>query len=64
MTQAAIEATKTVVQAMASARAKADAIPRTEATSTRPKLGRPPWKQPTFDWSTTEKAQKFHIGGK
>ena len=53
--QAAKEGIKVAVQAMAVTTAKEGIMARSKSVSMGPKLGRPTWKQPAFDWSATDK---------
>ena len=53
VTQAAIEAVRTAVWAITGARAEVGARPSSETASMEPKLGRPTWKEVTFDKSMT-----------
>ena len=49
--QAAIVATKEVMQTMTATRIKADTRQRSKAVSKGTKLGVPPLKQPSLNWS-------------
>ena len=54
ITQAAIEAAKVTVQAVAMARAEVGYVLRSESMGMVPKLSGPTLKQPTFYWNFTD----------
>ena len=53
--QAAIEAAEAAVQMTTVIRDEAGPEPRSESVGMEPKLGGPILKQPSFDWSATDK---------
>ena len=59
ITQAVTEAAWVVLQAMVVTRAEAGIKYRSMSMSMGPMLSRPAIKQPTFDWSATDKNKKL-----